>query len=89
MGLLRELPVGSRFESALLLPLGIAAEEVGEVRDREYVLARLEELERRFRVKIFGRFRERLVVCWKMDEERDRGAGEKGRMMGCWLVEKS
>ena len=88
-GLLRELPVGSRFKSALLLPLGIAAEEVGEIRDREYVLARLEELERRLGLGFLGGLGRGLLCVGRWMGRGTEELVRRGRVMGCCLVEKS
>ncbi len=64
IGLIRLLPTDSRYETALLWPAAIAAQELVSVQDREDVLARLLSLEQRFKMKNFRVVREHLLGTW-------------------------
>lgn len=70
--LIQQLPEGSVFESALLWPIGIVSKDLTRenVAEREYILFRLQCLERRFQMKHFRRVQELLVEHWmKFDQE--------------------
>jgi hypothetical protein len=56
--------------------------------DRDYVLARLLHPEKRFRLRILGRFRELLVVRWGRGTgvAATDGTGEKKRTEEGWVA---
>lgn len=68
--LVRLLPMESPYENALLWPIAIVAKELVEVDERQYMLARLESLEQRFKMKHFHVMRSYLVGTWTA---RDQG----------------
>lgn len=70
---LRSLPLGSAYESSLLFPIGIAAMEIHDLRERAYVLSRLQLLEDRFQLDHFRKFREKLSAFWEGSDTRFAG----------------
>lgn len=71
--LLRLLPEGSPWESCVLWPIGIVAKELVGMEERQYVLGRLMDLEKRFKIRLYSTVREQLVKVWM---SRDAGGGD-------------
>ncbi|KAI1386435.1 fungal-specific transcription factor domain-containing protein [Hypoxylon trugodes] len=70
IAILRRIPLGSQYDTALLWPIAIVAREFTQWHDREYVLLRLRMLEERFKMKNYCVVREHLLQIWKY---RDSG----------------
>lgn len=68
--ILRLIPPGSRYETALLWPVAIVAKELTLQQDREYVMHRLQTLEQRYKLKNYCIVREHLLEVWR---KRDTG----------------
>jgi hypothetical protein len=66
-----QLREGSILENALLWPIGIIARELTEEckGEREYILSRLEALERQFHMKHFRRMQEVLLATWTRNDQ--------------------
>ncbi|XDG07581.1 hypothetical protein ABKA04_007196 [Annulohypoxylon sp. FPYF3050] len=70
IAILRLIPPGSRYETALLWPVAIVAKEFTVQQDREYVMDRLRMLEQRYKLKNYCIVREHLLEVWG---KRDTG----------------
>lgn len=68
--LLRLLPPGSRYDTALLWPVAIIAKELTQRSERGFVLHRLQLLEQRLKLKNYCVVREYLLEIWR---KRDSG----------------
>ncbi|KAI8713695.1 hypothetical protein NCS52_01214800 [Fusarium sp. LHS14.1] len=67
--LLRLLSPVSPYNNTLLWPISIIAKELTDGTDREFVLTRVESLEKWFKMKHFSDVRECLVTSWKAKDE--------------------
>lgn len=61
---LRLLPENSTYENALLWPIGVAAKEMTDPSDMDYLLWRLNKLEQKFKLKHFRKFTDKITVYW-------------------------
>ncbi|KAI0897243.1 fungal-specific transcription factor domain-containing protein [Annulohypoxylon nitens] len=68
--MLRLIPPGSSYETALLWPVAIIAKELTQQQDREYVMHRLRMLEQRYKLKNYCIVREHFLEVWR---KRDTG----------------
>lgn len=68
--LLRLLPPGSPWENCLLWPIGVVAKVLVTHAERSYVLFRLQDLEKRFQIRLYHVVRQQLLSIWSM---RDKG----------------
>ena len=68
--LLQLLPPGSPWENCLLWPIGDIAKVLVTHIERNYVLFRLVDLEKRFQIRLYHVVRQQLLSIWSA---RDRG----------------
>ncbi|KAL1634855.1 hypothetical protein SLS58_010484 [Diplodia intermedia] len=80
--LVQQLSEGSAFDSALLWPIGICGRELtgDQVWERHYVIFRLQQLEKRFRMKHFQRAQQVLANTWS---RKDQEAMHDSVMYSC------
>lgn len=62
--LLQLLPPGSSWENCLLWPIGVDTKELVTHVERNYVLFRLVDLEKRFQIRLYHVVRQQLLNIW-------------------------
>lgn len=72
---LRMLPSSSRYENAILWPIGIIAAEISEAEDRAFVLSRIRTLEARFGMEVFRKFRMGFQDAWGATDDSSEAMG--------------
>ena len=68
--LLQLLPPGSSWENCLLWPIGVVAKDLVTHVERNYVLFRQVDLEKRFQIRLYHVVRQQLLNIWST---RDKG----------------
>ena len=69
------LPSSSKYENAILWPIGIIAPEISEAEDRACVLSRIRTLEARFGMEVFLKFRMGLQDAWGATDDSSGAMG--------------